>query len=429
MYTKPAKKPKHHQNSENTKMTHNIQQRLKKRRQKNQYQIVKELDQHLTLILDNPNTQHHYRHLGNLQQIKKHRPQRNLDNLNQKQVAEILQEIENSSYASKTSEYKQSTKNKYRKTLDYLLQMQGKEWDDLTPKGVDTYQTTTDQKPTDKDQLLNPKELNKYLSTLEGLSGKGNELRNTAFFYTLWNTGARVGGILKIKAEDVKIKDQVVEVSVPPHKDSPRREDLPLYFAAPTLKRYLKTVPSSQEHLFESRENNPLQYRAVRDKAVETWKQLENHGIVDVEWRGQPLHIFRKSFKTYAGIMELLGPDELDLWTGHAIGSTQIKKIYDRRDTEAAGTQMRSSLGLEKNRETDWKSLIAPQKCTECGQRCSSHREICFSCGGVLKPEELPGSLDEKKVDEVSVEKSVELALAMDENPGKSLNELKEDIF
>lgn len=405
---------------------HNVKTRLQSLRQKNQYQIVENLDQHLTLKLDNTDNEHHYRHLNNCMKIKDHKPDRNLENLDKDKVADILQEIEQSQYSTKVDNYKTASKNKYRKTLDYLLQMQDLHWDDMTPRGVDKYQSTTDQTKTDKEDLLNPEELNHFLQRIRNNSSKRQALRNEAFFYTLWNTGARVGGVLKTKTEDLEIHNEVVEVTVPQHKDSPRRENLPLYFAAPVLKRYLEA--QNQEYLFTNPSGDQISYRAIREKAVQAWKQLEEEDMVDVEWRGQPLHIFRKSFKTYAGIMELLGPDESDIWTGHAIGSTQIKQIYDRRDTGAAGNQMRKALGLEEETGKNWKKKIAPQKCESCGSINSSHRPVCFDCGGVLKREELPGSLDEKDRSKELTEKRLaeEVIQVLQSDEDANMSEIKQ---
>jgi integrase len=304
--------------------------------------------------------------------------------------------------------------------------MQEKYWENLTPRGLNIYQKTDDREKTDKDELLNPQQLNQFLRAIDSTCKQKYVLRNEAFFYTLWNTGARVGGVRNIKAEDVTLKDEVVEVTVPAWKDSPKRPDLPLYFAAPVLKRYVQTLPEDQEYLFHNREGKPIGYKGIKNIADNVWQELEDkEENFNVKYQGQPLHVFRKSFKTYAAIMDLLGPDESDIWTGHALGSTQIKQIYDRRDTASAGSQMRSALGLETTEETDWKQKIAPQKCQACGQQNSSHRTTCFSCGGVLKPEDLPGKLTEKET--VDIEKQIE-KLDLSEEQLKSLVELGEKL-
>lgn len=407
---------------------HSIGDRINSLREKNTYKCVDRLDQYLSLQLDNTDGTHHYRHLHNAKKIKAFDEDRNLLELDKDKVMEILTEIERSSYATKSKDYSKGTKNKYRKTLDYLLKMQDLYWDDLTPRGMNIYQKTDDREKTDKDELLDPGELNQFLEALDSVCKSKYVLRNEAFFYTLWNTGARVGGVRNIKVEDVKVDKQVVEVTVPAWKDSPRRKDLPLYFAAPVLKRYLKTIPDDQEFLFTNREGNTIGYQGLRKTTVNTWNYLdEKVDGFNVKYEGQPLHVFRKSFKTYSAIMELLGPDESDIWTGHALGSTQIKQIYDRRDTDSAGNKMRSALGLETDDKVDWKQRIAPQSCKDCGQQNSSHRSVCFSCGGVLKPEELPGGLDSK--DSVDIDLSSKIGARLARNEDKSLKEVRREVM
>jgi len=377
---------------------HNTGQRLESLRKKHKdNEIFEGLDQYLQQKLDNPNEDHHYRHMHNLSQILQHH--QGLEDIDQDTFQDVMASIEKSSYATRTDKFSKSTKNKYRKTLDYLLKTQSKNWEDYALPGVNIYQKTNDQDTTDKDQLLNPENLNTFLQKAGELSADKQSLRNEAFFYTLWNTAARTGGVLQIRLEDVTVSSEVVEVTVPSHKDSPKRENLPLYFAAPVLKRYINSLPKDQEYLFESREGQRLGYAHLRKKALQTYEETG----LDVKFEGQPLHLFRKSFKTYASIMELMPPGELDIWTGHALGATQIKRLYDRRDTETAGRSMRKSLGLETEDRKDWKKVLAPQKCESCGEKNSSHRPSCYSCGGVLKPENLP---DQVKVNRGDPEKA-----------------------
>lgn len=373
---------------------HGATQRLETLRSKHSdLETLNELDNYLQQKLDNPNEDHHYRHLHNALKIIQHNQEKDLQNIDEKIFSDILSQIERSTYATKTDDFSISTKNKYRKTLDYMLKMQGieKGFKEFARPGVNIYQKTSDQKKTSKDDLLNPEELNTFLRKLQDVSLDRQVLRNQAFFYTLWNTGARTGGLIQVKMEDVTVREQVVEVTVPAHKDSPERADLPLYFAAPVLKRYLETVPEDQEYLFENREGGLMSYSLMREKALQIYQETPS---IETSYQGQPLHIFRKSFKTYAGIMQLFDdPGNLDIWTGHALGSTQIKRLYDRRDTESAGNAMRQNLGLKTEDKKDWKQVLAPQTCQSCGEINSSHRKQCFSCGGVLKPKEMPSSI------------------------------------
>jgi len=374
---------------------HKIKQRLESLRERNEYDSIDKLDSYLSLNLENSGSHNHYIMLLRAYQIQDYNPDRNILELEEEDVMNILTEIENSRYKQKTDEYSTATKNKLRKALDYILRVQDLYWDEVTPRGLNIYQEES-QELTKRKELVSPQDLNQFLDALGSTCKDKYVLRNEAFFYTLWNTGARVGAVRNIMLSDVEIKEHVVEVTVPAWKDSPERPELPLYFAAPVLKRYINSLPEDQDYLFKNREGNPIGYQGLRKVSRQAWKHLDENSEVDVKVDGQPMHIFRKSFKTYAGIMELLGPNDLDKWTGHALGSTQIKKIYDRRSTEDAGNKMRSALGLETQDEVNWKQKIAPQSCENCGQQNSSHRSMCFSCGGVLKPEELPGELDQR---------------------------------
>jgi site-specific recombinase XerD len=199
---------------------HNMKERIETFKDENNYKVVKKLDTYLSLNLDNPDTTHHYRNLHNAVKIKKHDESRDLLDLDEDEVKEILTEIERSAYYNGDS-YKKSTKNKFRKTLDYILKLQDLYWDDVTPRGMNIYQKIDDQEKTDKDELLNPVQLNKFLDALDEVCKDSTTLNYEAFFYTLWNTGARVGGARNIKIEDVKVEKEVVSVSVPSWKDSP----------------------------------------------------------------------------------------------------------------------------------------------------------------------------------------------------------------
>jgi integrase len=267
--------------------------------------------------------------------------------------------------------------------------MQDKDWENITPAGVTVYQKTEDDK-TDPEKIPNPEDVKKFLQEVEARSHSKTRLRNLAFFFTLWETGARSGALKKTRL-DVEIHDKYVTVTVPPIKESPKRK-IDCYFAAPVLKQYLDNHPDEQsEYLFPEmftstdRENPKKQSGShvsadsMRKLAKRCWKTLTESDIVDVAWRQQPLHIFRKAMKTWFNNMDMMNETDIDIRAGHVIGS-DYTRTYTRKSDEDSNRSYRENLGIEEDSQKDWEKVLAPVKCTSCQSLNSGHRNVCRSC-------------------------------------------------
>jgi len=360
-----------------------------------EHQLLEKFHNYLSLNLSTTKNQNHYRHLSNLRKILEYQRQKEtsiqIENLDQDDVITILTQIENSEY-KKTGEYATSTQNKYRTTLGYLLNMQDKDWDDYTPKGVTKNKPRNDEELTDPEKVPNPEEIAEFLTYVESHSKNYTSLRNVAFFFTLWDTGTRANGLIPVKKDAVKVKDKTVEVEVVPVKDSPRRK-IECYFAAPILKKYLENHPCPDNpYLFPNmnteKQDNHIGYRQPYNIARNTWRKLVEDNRVDVNYQGQPLHIFRKSMKTWFKKMGILTGDEVDIRAGHKLGSS-MDRIYSRLSDSDSNTALRKQLGIEDEDDKDWKKVLEPQKC-RCGSLNSGHRLSCYSCGKTLKKQAYP---------------------------------------
>jgi len=403
-------------------------QRILNQHQENQ--VLQDFNDHLVLTLDTTYEHHHYRNLNNLKIMQRELPELNWQDLGESDVKKLLVYIED-------RDIEPETKNKYRAALKKYLEMQDKNWENLAPKGVTVYQETED-KHTDPEKIPDPEEVKKFLKEVETRSRPHTRLRNIAFFFTLWDTGARSNGLKKSPLE-YEVHDKYVTVTIYPTKESPKRK-VDCAFAAPILKKYLDNHPNPETgYLFprieKDRQNasqsthskDHVNADSMRSLANSIWQDLTESQVVDVDYHQQPLHIFRKSMKTWFNNMEIVNETDIDVRAGHVIGS-DYTRVYTRKSDEDSNRSMRKNLGIEEDDDRDWRKVLWPKTCDSCGILNSGHRDLCNQCGTSLTEKAYPYG-DVKKQDGVGVDVQAKIQSALLEDPDKSLNQVTEEII
>lgn len=378
-----------------TDEVHNTSERIEnfmKRHSNRSSDVLHELNQYLKIQLPTPGNEHHFRFLNNLKKLRDVNREKDFpidfQELEKEDVKTLLAWIESTEWQDGDVTVK--TKNKYRNVVKKLLEMQDKEWEEMTPGKVKVYQNPEDNK-TDPSKVPNPREIAAILRNVENRSKNKTSLRNAAFFTTLWDTGARVGALIRIKKEAVTVHDHTVTVRVPGIKDSETRE-VECFFAAPILKRWLENHPRGEtDYLFcnmRQSAGDMVKYENFRRLIVEVFEELENDEVIDIAWKGQPLHIFRKSMKTWFDNMDILSESDLDVRAGHVHGS-EATRIYTRKSDEDANRSLRKNLDLEDDEEVDWMQYMEPKRCEGCDCLNVGYRSHCFSCGALVGMEDL----------------------------------------
>jgi len=391
--------------------------------------VIQDFNDHLVLTLDTTYESHHFRNLNNLKIMQREMPELAWENLGESDVKKLLVWIEDRDVTDKT-------RNKYRAALKKYLDMQDKSWEELTPRGVTVYQET-EENHTDPEKVPDPEEIKAFLKEVETRSRSHTRLRNLAFFFTLWDTGARSNGLKKSPLE-YEVHDKYVTVTVYPTKESPKRK-VDCAFASPVLKKYLDNHPDPDSgYLFpriekdrqtESQSSFSKQHvnaDSLRSLAKNIWKDLDESNVVDVDYDQQPLHIFRKSMKTWFNNMGIQNETDIDVRAGHVIGS-DYTRTYTRKSDEDSNRSMRKNLGIEEGEEKDWRQVLWPKTCGSCGELNSGHRDLCSSCGSAVTDKAYPyGEVNTEKEQELT--RYERLAKALEEDPEETLKTLEDEL-
>ena len=291
-----------------------------------------------------------YRYLLQLKTMSENNPEIDFTDLQEGDIIQILPQIEDSEYKN-SGEYSESTKDKYRGTLKYLCEWNDVDIEEAFPKDYKFYRRSFYDDITDFDDIPNPHHIKILLQKIEKSSKLHSRQRNVAFFFALWDTGARVGELIRVEKKDVEIHEDGVTLPVKGNKESSDRESF-CYFAGPALKRYISNHPDPESKWLWVNTKSDQEGRAGYSRLKDASWRAYNMTDFDLGWSNQPIHIWRKSNNTWFSEMEIASEKDIDVRSGRVIGS-KITRLYTRKDDRQANESIKENLGLETAADTD----------------------------------------------------------------------------
>jgi integrase len=327
-------------------------------------------------------------------------------------VEMVNRQIRESSYWS--GDYKNSTKDEYRKAVKRLIEYWYKDEDpekmkaELLPKGFST-NTHTLGENIDPRKTPSASDVKELCQALEARTDTRFAARDVAASMTMWDVGCRISGILRMNVGDVNYNREgnVNEVTAPAVKDSPRRP-VELTVAEPALEYYLENVhpePDNEDApLFctlkgSVRRLNPRDFGDRLDKAkMDTGLNIQFNP-----------HNWRRGRATFVVIKDIF-----DIRTAATRGGWKnIETIdgYLQQTMEDVNKTVRQVYEKEKVEEDVMgpRADLLPLNCS-CGVRNSGHRSRCRGCGSLLDEEAVPEgpSKDENFEEKLKLQAKIE---------------------
>jgi integrase len=286
-----------------------------------------------------------------------------------KEDLEILVE-----WLEKREDFTDWTKHDYKVALKKFYKTMYGDPDDpmFTPKIVRFIRTTMDDKPiANPKELPRPEEINKMVST-------ATHIRDKAFVRTIFETGMRIGEMLKMKINDIDLAEGYIWTEGVKTKWSNRV--VPIEDSIPLLSQWIDSHPykdNKKAPVWVSvqakygRENDetikyypPITYARARDLLKEIGK------MAGIDKRLNP-HAFRKGSATSKG--SKMSYTDLCVTMGWKIGSDEASTYV--RPTREDLKNGSSNTNLKK-------------KCFVCDKDNDSTTVACIYCGSNMKKDE-----------------------------------------
>ena len=370
------------------------------------------------------------KHLSSFNQIAEH-IDFNLLEADKKHIRKLIRKLNTDKIKNQQEEpYSEVSKIGMRKTLKQFYKAllprqehkQLTDWLSVNPNSHNP--------KVDPDQLLKPQHIKKFVEA-------ANSPRDKALIWTLWSSGARIGGLVKtnysssspLKWKDIRFNTdkQIVKIDIDdktgdPNSSGPRT--VPIRQAYPALKRLRDhRNPNLNEYVFKKKEKGqygtgPLTASAVRTQLNRLRETIE----IPQRVKHNP-HAWRKSLATFKASIGW-NQSQLCKFFGWVQGSKEAAK-YIRLAEEDLQKALMEEYGEKNNDDID-EDLLKPIRCRNCGELNSIEWSFCTNCEEELDPE---FKMHNKEQDKVDIDLSAKIGARMARNPDKTLNQIKNEIL
>ena len=240
------------------------------------------------------------------------------------------------------------------------------------------------------DKLLTPKDAKKMIQAADNL-------RDKALFYLLWDTGARVGGLLKtqenshhLKWKHVTFKDDLMHIEI---LDKTGWRTLKVRDSMPIMKQHWENSSKEMEEpVFKQQQayrngDKPLTAQGLRKKLREAKKRTS----LSERKKVNP-HAWRKARATHKARIGW-NQSQICYYFGWVEGSKEAAKYIrlSERDMEKALDQ---EYGLETKHYSKEDKALQMRECPNCGRKNAAIATVCINCSTELSNTDTPSRED-----------------------------------
>jgi integrase/recombinase XerD len=299
--------------------------------------------------------------------------------MNKDDVKNLVKKIE-------CSNYKDWTKECYKITIKKLFQfIKGYEWDSKQyPSEVSWIKITSKNNSKLPEEILTFEEIQKMVKN-------ASNLRDKAFIYVLYESGARVSEIMGLKIKHVTF-DKDGAVIIVNGKTGSRR--IRLILSAPHLANWISNHPNNsnkESYVWVNLERdygNPLCYRRISG----ILRKVAEKACIK-----KPVnpHAFRHARATH--LSKYLPDAVMKSYFGWAQSSKMASVYYhlSGADIDSAILKMYGKGSEEKEK------IIVPKTCPRCEHENSPESEFCSKCGLPLNVEYIKPKGEKEMIREI----------------------------
>jgi len=332
---------------------------------------------------------------------------------------EINKQISQSEMHHQNGDYANSTKDEYRKAWKRLLEYHYQDQDKVEEFLPRNYSQNTHSlgENIDPRKTPGPEDVKQLCQSLEAICDPKYARRNVAAAMTLWDSGCRISGLLRMNVGDITYRNGTIEeVMIPAVKDSPRRP-VELTVATPILQNYLENIhpePSNDDApLFCTLKNGEVK-RLLPADFRQKLLQARAHTGLNIKFNP---HNWRRGRGTF-----LVVQDIFDVRTAATRGGWSKIETLDGYLQQTMSDVNKKTKQVYKSEKVDDtvsgpEADLLPLTCPNCSQLNTGFRDRCRSCGTALDKTCIPDGVKEDgnrtTLDQIQkVEKELEQKLA-----------------
>lgn len=341
---------------------------------------------------------------------------------------QVADSVQDSVYKRNPGDLVKRNKNKAWTTWKRLLDYQGLSTEDVPDVSFSTDKAEADiQADTKPSDLPTPKEVRRFLKTMEQISEPQTADRNLSLILLLWSEGPRINEALNIQMDQVSTSGKVPRIRIEGNKRSEDRS-IKVGQGYKTLNEYISSHPKPKDadaYLFHRKKNGSVYDKLATPGLRRKVSMAHQKSSVDFKIYGEKFHIFRKGMTTFHIVNELATWEEIAKKQGKKVDGT--KPTYLKMSIDDVNASVLDSLGVEEDGEHDGSGHrmkgkpLTPMQCPSCQHLNRCYRNICSKCNASLNPEELPDTL---QTDAPSKEEAMQKVREF----GKEIEQLKKDI-
>jgi integrase len=341
---------------------------------------------------------------------------------------QIADGIQDSKYKRNDGDLVERNKNKAWTTWKRLLDYQDLPTEQVPDVSFSTDKAEADiQAGTTPQDLPTPKEVRRFLKTMEQISEPQTSDRNLSLILLLWSEGPRIGEALDIQMDQVSTSGKVPRIRIEGNKGSEDRS-IKIGQGYKTLNEYISSHPAPKDpdaYLFHRKKNGSVYDKLATPGLRRKVSMAHQKSSVSFKIYGEPFHIFRKGMTTFHIVNELATWEEVAKKQGKKVDGT--KPTYLKMSIDDVNASVLDSLGVEEDGQQDGSGHrmkgkpLTPMQCPSCQHLNRCYRNICSKCNASLNPEELPDNL---QTDEPSKAEAMQKVQEF----GKEIEQLKKDI-
>jgi len=335
---------------------------------------------------------------------------------------EIVDEIQDSKYKRTSGDLSKRIKNHQWTAWQRILQtlnISTEKYEKHMPGKV-TFSTNKAEKDVQADtkpeDLPTPREMRRFLKTMQQISEPQVQDRNISLILLLWSEGPRIGEALDITMDQVNMQGKVPKINIHGNKGSKDRT-VSVGQGWKTLQEYIETHPKPRDqdaYLFYKKKNGGVYQSLNKQPLRRKIKMAHRKASVDFKVYGEPFHIFRKGFVTANFVNDILKWEEICQKQGKSIDAK--KPDYLKLLLQDINAKSLDALGIKEDDVENPKvermkgRMLTPMDCPSCGKINACFKSKCSSCGYSIDPGELPDAeVRENQVneDEVVVDKEM----------------------
>jgi len=300
-------------------------------------------------------------------------------------------------------QYSESSKAEFRKFLNKLYT----DYLDYDKTSLDWLKSSAD---SSKQSKIDPEEIPKP-DHVKQMIDAARHPRDEVIMMTLWDTGARIGGLVKtqynqdsnsepLRWNRVKFKENHVQLTI---RDKSGERKIPVRESMPYLRehweRHKDEIDSMDEVVFKQLQpkrngDRAMTAGAVRRMIKKTRKETEIPDYVKLN-----PHAWRKGRATY---LASIGRNQAQLcaYFGWVQGSKEAAKYIRlaKKDLEKALMEEHGLEASDDDNDTD----LRPVKCGSCGSVNAATWDLCRECNADVSgetPEELVEDENKKRME------------------------------